>query len=539
MMTLSDINPELIREHFHELPQDIKLLVARLASQWPNWVWQPHPSNRPQQLAFASEADVVGYGGAAGGGKTDLIIGKALLQHKRVAVFRRNGTEHTAFVDRLADVLGTREGFNGQSGIWRNAGPRQVQIELGSMPNLGDERKYRGRPHDLKAFDEASELLEYQVRFLLTWLRTTEPGQRCQALLCFNPPTTIEGRWIIEFFAPWLDPSHPLPAAPGELRWFAMVDGKEIECADGTPFKYNGEMIRPLSRTFIPAKVTDNPYLMETGYMATLQSLPEPLRSQMLKGDFAAGMTDDPWQVIPTAWVEMAMKRWKQPTVLGEMMSLGCDVARGGKDKTIIFTRHADGHNNMWFNRPLVYPGTETPDGPLVMGLVVAASRDRAPQHIDVIGVGSSPYDFLVRANQPAVGVDVRKTSLAKDQSGLLSFANMRSELWWRMRELLDPANNTGIALPPERELLTELTTPRWSPEGKVIKIESRDDINGRLHRSVDYASALILASIDTPKMAYLPGVHGLPVSSYNPFGDTQDASRRMTAYDPFAPERL
>jgi hypothetical protein len=68
-----------------------------------------------------------------------------------------------------------------------------------------------------------------------------------------------------------------------------------------------------MSRTFIPSRVSDNPYLMGTGYMTQLQSLPEPLRSQMLYGDFHAGVQDDPWQVIPTAWVEAAMARWKRP----------------------------------------------------------------------------------------------------------------------------------------------------------------------------------------------------------------------------------
>ena len=30
----------------------------------------------------------------------------------------------------------------------------------------------------------------------------------------------------------------------------------------------------------------------------TLQSMPEPLRSQMLDGDFSAGMEDDEWQAV-------------------------------------------------------------------------------------------------------------------------------------------------------------------------------------------------------------------------------------------------
>jgi hypothetical protein len=47
--------------------------------------------------------------------------------------------------------------------------------------------------------------------------------------------------------------------------------------------------------------VTDNPYYMATGYMAQLQNLPEPLRSQMMLGDFDVGIEDDARQVIPRA----------------------------------------------------------------------------------------------------------------------------------------------------------------------------------------------------------------------------------------------
>ena len=223
-------------------------------------------------------------------------------------ILRREATQLAGVVDRLTELIGTRDGYNGQEKIWR-LGDRQ--IEFGSVPNVGDETKYQGRPHDLLVFDEAANFLERQVRFLLGWLRTTDPTQRCQALLTFNPPTTAEGRWIVQFFAPWLDSKHPRPAQPGELRWFATIDGKDTEVESGQEIVRGLERIKPLSRTFIPSRVTDNPYLMGTGYMATLQSLPEPLRSQMLYGDFNAGMEDDPWQVIPTKWVDLAMSRWQ------------------------------------------------------------------------------------------------------------------------------------------------------------------------------------------------------------------------------------
>ena len=86
-------------------------------------------------------------------------------------------------------------------------------IEFGAVPNAGDETKQQGRPHGLKVFDEVANFSESVIRFLMTWNRTTIAGQHCRSLLTFNPPTNAEGRWIIAFFAPWLDARHPCPAA--------------------------------------------------------------------------------------------------------------------------------------------------------------------------------------------------------------------------------------------------------------------------------------------------------------------------------------
>ncbi len=486
------------------------LLLRELKRRHP---WSPLPG--PQSMAYASQAKIIGYGGAAGGGKTDLACGKALTKHRKVMMLRRVGTELTGIEDRLEELIGNKLGYNGQKKIWRTQRPdgKPLQIEFASLPNPGDERGYQGRPHDLLVFDEAANFLEAQVRFLLGWLRSVDPGQQCQALLTFNPPTSAEGRWIIDFFAPWLDPKHPCPAQPGELRWFAMVDGKEIEVVDGTPFLHDGETITPESRTFIPSRIADNPYLMGTGYMATLQALPEPLRSQMLYGDFQAGIEDDAMQVIPTAWVETAMARWKRRDTKPRMDSMGVDVARGGKDNTIIARRHG-----WWFDELLAYPGTQTPDGPTVAGLVIAARRDNAPIHIDVIGVGASPYDFLMQANQTTVGVNVAEASDATDKSGRLTFANLRSQYWWQIREALDPAANNGIALPPDQRLLADLCAPRWRLQGKTIYVESRDEIIKRIGRSPDYASAVILGLIDTPRVEDLPGASTRASSSYDPY---------------------
>lgn len=519
--------------------------MAALEAELTMWTarnpWSPltetdDGSIHPQLMAFESEADIVGYGGAAGGGKTDLACGLAITRHRKVMMLRRVGTELQGILDRLEDLIGNTTGKNGQLKVWKRARWDGVpqQIEWASLPNPGDERGFQGRPHDLLVFDEAANFLEGQVRFLLGWLRSTVKGQQKKALLTFNPPTSSEGRWIIGFFGPWLEDGHPNPAMPGEIRWFATIKGEDFEVPDGRHFvlakdgvtreygfdpkvyfgKDRTKIIKPLSRTFIPSRITDNPFLFDTGYMAMLQALPEPLRSQMLNGDFKAGMMDSAWQVIPTAWVEAAQARWKPKDVLPEQDSLGVDVARGGDDETVISPRYGN-----WYAPLEVHPGKATPDGQTVATLTLMAQRDRAPVHIDVIGVGSSPYDMLRERRVQTIGINVGEKALGTDKSGRNRFLNLRSELWWMMRESLDPRNNQGVALPPDKKLKADLCAPQWKLQGSIIQVESRDEIVKRIGRSVDRASALILAQLDTPKEHLVRGaLTGGMRGDYDPY---------------------
>ena len=461
-------------------------------------MWMPQEG--PQTTAKNSVADITGYGGSAGGGKTDLEIGLALTEHTRSIIYRKEGTQLEGIYDRVEEILGTRDGFNSQSKKWRYDGKI---IEFGGLANPTDHKKYQGRPHDLKCFDEATEIPEYMVRFLMGWMRSSDPNVRCRVIMAFNPPTNSEGRWVIEYFGPWLRKDHPNPALPGELRWYTTIKGEDKEVASGEPFDLDGEIVTPKSRTFIPARVEDNAYYMESGYKATLQALPEPLRSQMLYGDFSAGMEEDPWQVIPETWVVEAMERWKPLEKKVPMDSMGVDVARGGKDKTIISRRHGN-----WFDKLLTYPGSETPDGPIVASLVIAARRDKSPVHIDVVGWGSSPYDFLVDSGCQTIPVNGAESANDKSGNPILSkdgnmkFFNTRSMLYWMVREALDPANSELIALPNDPELKKQLCAPKWSYNKQGIKVEAKEDVVKRLGYSTDYADSICYSNIDTAKIA-------------------------------------
>jgi hypothetical protein len=467
-------------------------------------VWVPLPG--PQTQAYECEADITYYGGAAGGGKSDLLLGLALTQHLRSIIFRREATQLVALQDRLLDeILKSRDGWNGQEDILRLP---VRQIEFGSCKNPGDEIKYQGRPHDFIGVDEITHLLEPQFRFLCGWLRTVVPGQRCRIVCAGNPPTTQEGQWVSDFWGPWLNDKHPNPAKPGEIRWFAVVDGQDVERPDGAPFTHKDETIRPQSRTFIPSRVTDNPFLVETDYMRTLQALPEPLRSQMLHGDFRAGTEDSEWQVIPTAWVDAAMARWNESGKTGSMDSIGVDVARGGRASTIIAKRYG-----VWYDRLKKYPGAETPNGSITAGVVVSERRDGAPVHVDVIGVGGSVVDHL-RSNDVQV-VDINGAEKVPDGStdvatGRLRFRNMRALLWWRMREALDPQIGHNVALPPDPELKADLCSPTWDLTPGGILIESKEQMmqGPRPHklrplgRSPDKGDAVVYCNVSTVKLS-------------------------------------
>jgi hypothetical protein len=526
MNAILDLSIPEIAELAEYLTEDEKRELAEIMeADRARMMWRPLPG--PQTMAYYCDADVLGYGGAAGGGKTDLMLGKSINQHRISYILRREATQMKGIYRRMTEIMGGTDGFNASNKLWRIGDGREVQF--GSTPNLGDEMNYQGQARDFLGIDEAANFLRAQIIFLMGWVRTTIEGQQTQSLLTFNPPTTAEGRWLVDYFAPWLDDMHPNPAAPGELRWFCTLDGEELEWHDGVPFDYRGEWVIPQSRSFVPSRISDNPFLVRTNYMSTLQALPEPLRSQMLYGDFKAGMTDDPWQVIPTAWIKAAQERWTKRVPRPDFVSLGVDVARGGSDNTTIARCTQD----LYFDELLEYPGKETPDGETTAALCIAANRNHAPIHIDVIGVGASPYDFLKNARQQTIGVNVSERSLDTDQSGRLSFKNQRSALWWKFRELLDPVNNHNVCLPPDRNLLVELAAPKWKVQGSTIYVESREDIIERIGRSPDRATAVIMAAIRTPResttmtrehaaarRAYNPANPGAVRRKFDPYGE-------------------
>ena len=474
-------------------PEDLAEAQKAALEQTKDAKWVPNPG--PQTEAFLTEADVVLYGGEPGGGKSQLGLGLAFECHRRSLVMRREYGDLDRLVEDAIKIHGSRAGFNGSPPPKLKVSDEQI-IDFAAAHRVGDEMGQMGKGHDLLFIDEATHFAESQIRFLMGWVRTEVPGQRCRTVLATNPPLTAEGLWVVKMFAPWLDPRHAKPLKEGELGWVVSdEDGQDLWVEGPEDVReVNGKMIRPTSRTYIHASVSDNPWYAASDYQRQLDAMPEPYRS-LLMGGFKTSFKDQPNQCIPTAWILAAQKRWtpRHPDDV-PMCALGVDASGGGDDPMVIAVRY-DG----WFDTLKKIPGKEIPmdrAGSYCAGQVLSYRRDDATVTIDLGGgFGSSMYEHL-KANQIEVkGYKGAEATTRRSAEGKLRFVNKRSAAYWAFREALDPGQPGGspIRLPPDPELVADLTAPTFEATPNGLRLEAKEKVCERLGRSTDCGDAAVM----------------------------------------------
>ena len=456
--------------------------------------WLPQPG--PQTLAYYSKADLVSFGGSAAGGKTDLLFGVASKKHHRSIIFRREFSQLAEIIDRSQELfMGLGRYTGSPHPVWYFEKLRHgKKLEFGAADKVGTERKYQGRAHDCKAFDEVTHFTRRQFDYLRGWNRpssTTPQGQQCQTYCTFNPPMRAEERWILDPFAPWIDRrKYPERETPGKLLYFISVGNDSIQVDGPGKHTYKGRAYLALSRTFIPSSMRDNMYIDMDHYEAVLSSLPEPLRSQLRDGDFEAGIGDDPWQLIPTDWIMAAQARWrerKEPD--GPVNQIGVDVSRGGKDQTVASPRKGN-----YFCKQMVWAGKLITDGDRACQAILPLADKQTFIVVDAVGVGTSAFDSLKKnhTEDRVLAFIGSAESIATDKSGYLGFFNARAEAGWALRELLDPKNNNDAAIPDDPELTADLQAQRWELTPRGIKLIAKEDIMEELGRSPDKGESLM-----------------------------------------------
>lgn len=513
---------EEMERRIKAMPPDKLAQLKRLAHKQLARPWNPQPG--PQTEAYYHEADETLYGGAAGGGKTDLLLGLALTRHERTLLFRRQSTDLETIWNRL--VLLT------QGRAIRADGQRKKMklndgrfIEFGHLEKPGSEKGWQGNPHDLYAFDEAAQLDEAKVKFVLQWKRSTTPGQRTRAVFATNPPIpefdrsgkvidTGTGAWLKDWFAPWLEETFPDPAQPGELRWCFMVqegdrnttiwvegeggyDPKTHERLDSYTQEdvLSGKVMVAFSRTFIKSLLKDNAFLRDTGYAATLSATPEPLRSLLLNGSFTVKGEDHPFQIIPTLDVLRAQDRYRDYVNSGrhkqlEQLVLFGDIAQGGMDMTVLASLLTDD----FFEEPFTQAGRLTPTGKEVQAMVLLKRRDNSLVGLDGTGGWGGSTRDLLEQNHKIIAemliASAKSTGWTADMR--YKFGNQRAEMWWLFRTALDVKSGYEIKLPLSTRVLTQLTAPIFILKGNTIFVEDKDDLRKRLGSSTDEADAII-----------------------------------------------
>lgn len=190
--------------------------------------------------------------------------------------------------------------------------------------------------------------------------------------------------------------------------------------------------------------------------------------------------------LIPLAWVEAAMERWED-TNEEKPVEIGVDVARFGSDKTVIAIRKG--------NKVLpleVYAKQDTME---TAGHTIRAWKQYKAERlkIDVIGIGAGVVD---RVKEQGIGAE--EINVADRATDPEQFANLRSELWWNLRERLDPnpvTNPNPVALPPDDDLLSDLSGIKYkiNSRGQIV-VESKEDMKKRLGHSPDRGDAVVLA---------------------------------------------
>jgi len=267
------------------------------------------PLPGPQTEFLRTPADICIYGGAAGGGKTVGLILEPLRHVSQVpgftAVFFRRTTPEITNPGGLWDEsLNFYPRFGGiphhRAHEWR--WPRGGKIKFSHLQLDSTVYHWQGAQIALICFDELTHFTAHQFYYLLSRNRST-CGVRPYIRATCNPDADS---WVADFLAWWIDQETglPIPERAGVLRYFIRAAEKTVwadrpeelmhQMTNRQDLLPGADPLRPISVTFIPAKVFDNPALLQVNpeYLRWLLSLPLLERGRLLDGN---------WKIRPAA----------------------------------------------------------------------------------------------------------------------------------------------------------------------------------------------------------------------------------------------
>lgn len=225
-------------------------------------VWAPQPG--PQTTAFSSKTYELLYGGAAFGGKSEMLLHDGLKQignpNYKALLLRRTFPELRELIDRSFSVFPKLGGkWNQQDKRWTF--PSGATYQMGYCETYPDVFQYQGQQYAWIGYDELGQCSEERIwTYLMSRNRAPYKGVQ----------TFMRGS--------------ANPGGPGH-HWLKRRFIQNCP-SDGTPVRIGG-----MTRSFVQAFMTDNKIGMELDptYELKLDALPETERAWLKFGDWNAG----------------------------------------------------------------------------------------------------------------------------------------------------------------------------------------------------------------------------------------------------------
>lgn len=389
------------------------------------------PQEGPQTAFLSSPADIVIYGGGAGGGKSwglllDFGSIVSLYAGVQAVIFRRHYTDikkSGGLWDTSLELL-PHMGLRPTPGrnLWNNS-KLKSRLAFDHLHHETDKLKYQGTQIALVGFDELEHFLESQFWYLLSRNRST-CGVRPYIRATTNP---MAESWIARLIQWWWDSDTGLaiPERSGVIRYLARPNDDLIwsdsrEDLERTLVEDHGkepgeaaEMVK--SFTFIRSLLSDNPELekKDPGYKTNLLLLPLVERERLLGGNWKikAGKGlyyNRAWFHVEKAFPAEAWDRIR-------VWDLAATEKKSAKDDpdytaSCLYSRTPDGKRYMQFYRArlnwratkakiLEYAKREGPSVPVIITQEPGASGKMIVQEmIAALGnLGVPAYRFLER----------------------------------------------------------------------------------------------------------------------------------------------
>jgi len=259
------------------------------------------PQRGPQEDFLASSADIVVYGGSAGGGKTYALLLENLrhINNSKFGsvIFRRNAQQISSeggLWDTALEIYMHCGATPKQTPRFTMAFPSGAKISFSHLQYDTDVHSWQGSQIALMCFDELTHFSRKQFFYMMSRSRSTS-GVRPYIRGTCNADADS---WVAELIAWWIDRNtgYPIPERSGKLRYFIRVNDQLVwanspaELVDA----YKVDVTDVKNFTFIASSVYDNQILLtkDPGYLANLKALSYVDRMRLLEGN---------WKVKPAA----------------------------------------------------------------------------------------------------------------------------------------------------------------------------------------------------------------------------------------------